>query len=94
MFRQLQRRRIPFYAGVLFDNDMDYAVARPLATRVFVQPAFTSEDARVTQAALEALDACKTLIHSGVPILEGNRACGALLRRALEKGMEIRRNEP
>ena len=94
VFRQLQRRRIPFYAGVLFDNDMDYAVARPLATRVFVQPAFTSEDARVTQAALEALDACKTLIHSGVPILEGNRACGALLRRALEKGMEIRRNEP
>ena len=94
VFRQLQRQRIPFYAGILFDNDMDYAVARPLAARVFVQPAFTPEDARVTRAALEALSACKTLIHTGVPIREANRACGALLRLAQERGIDIRRSKP
>ena len=94
VFRHLQKQRTPFFAGILFDNDVDYAVARSLAAKVFVQPAFTPPDEGVLISALAALDGCDTLIHSGVPILAGNRFCGALLRQAEEKGLSIVRSAP
>lgn len=94
VFRRLQRERVPFYAGVLFDNDVDYAVARMLASETFAQPAFMEEDASVTRAALAALDDCRTLIHSGVPIRAGNATCGAILKRAEEKRIAIVRETP
>lgn len=94
IFRRMQKQRKPFYAGILFDNDVDYAVAQPLAAKVFAQPAFTSLDGNVLDAALKALDSCAVLLHSGVPILEGNQACGVLLRRAEEKGIPILMNGP
>ncbi|HML45850.1 MAG TPA: ABC transporter ATP-binding protein, partial [Clostridia bacterium] len=39
-YRTLQKKRIPFYTGILFENEVDYAVARALAGEVFAEKAF------------------------------------------------------
>ena len=36
-YRRLQRRGIPFYAGVLHEGDLDYSVARALAAQVVTE---------------------------------------------------------
>ena len=41
VFRQLQRQGIPFAAGVLWTNDLDYPVARALAMDIVEQRAFS-----------------------------------------------------
>ena len=40
VYRRLQRRGIPFAAGVLHENDLDYPVAAALAARVVTERAF------------------------------------------------------
>lgn len=40
MYRQLQRRGIPFTAGVLQENDVDYPVAKALAVEVIGERSF------------------------------------------------------
>ncbi len=46
-YRLLQKKNTPFNTGILFENDVDYFVASPLAEKVFSQKAFTdiSDDA-------------------------------------------------
>ena len=41
VYRALQRRGVPFAAGVLAENDVDYGVARALAVETVSVPAFT-----------------------------------------------------
>lgn len=93
-FRALQKKRLPFYAGILFDNDVDYAVARMLAAKTFVQSAFTPISPAMYAQAEEALTHCKALLHTGVPILEMNRENGRLLERARQMDLPIVRNVP
>lgn len=80
VYRQLQRENIPFATGVLYDNDLDYRLARLLAAEVFSVPAF----AEITQAdygrALETMRRCKRVILAGTrsqipnaPLLEKAR---------------------
>ncbi len=40
VFRRLQRSRLPFAVGVLWENDLDYPAARALAAEVVSVPAF------------------------------------------------------
>ena len=44
VYRALQRRGVPFAAGVLSENDVDYWVARALAVETVSVPAFASID--------------------------------------------------
>ena len=44
VYRALQRRGVPFAAGVLVENDVDYWVARALAVETVSVPAFASID--------------------------------------------------
>ena len=44
VYRALQRRGVPFAAGVLSENDVDYCVARALAVETVSVPAFASID--------------------------------------------------
>ena len=57
VFRRLQREGIPFAAGVLWENDLDYPVAKALAAKVVSLPAFgmwTEEAARRAEALIDA----------------------------------------
>ncbi len=62
VYRELQRRGIPFATGILFQNDLDYPVARALAARVIASEAFEPVAEETLLAAKDAMDACRRVI--------------------------------
>lgn len=56
-YRLLQKRRVPFAAGVLAENDIEYPVAKALAARAFT--AF--DDAKA------CMEGCETVVDTGDP---------------------------
>lgn len=84
-FRALQKANIPFAAGILFENDTDYAVASVLAQEIVAAKAFTPITDREISRAKQLIDRVKTVIDCGCPVGEFNRANGELLRYAASK---------
>lgn len=85
-YRRLQRRGIPFAAGVIPENDLDYPVAKALAARVISEKSFEpiSEDA--FQQAVDCMNACRQVIcclQSFGTVNEKNRL---LMQKAREMG--------
>ena len=88
VFRRLQREGIPFTAGVLWENDLDYPVAKALAAKVVSLPAFgmwTEEAARRARALIDASG--RTLSTLQMEQMTGQAApLRALLTYAGEQG--------
>lgn len=61
-YRRLQREGIPFATGILFENDLDYPVAKALATEVVAACAFEPVEAEVLEKAKRKLDSCERVI--------------------------------
>lgn len=61
LYRQLQRKGIPFAAGVLHENDVDCQVAKALASEVIVERAFEPVSEEQFQKALEILCRCEAV---------------------------------
>ena len=59
VFRLLQRRGIPFAAGILAENDVDFFVARSLAARVVSVPAFRGIDEKALAQARALMENCR-----------------------------------
>lgn len=62
--RELQRRDVPFAAGVLHRGDIDWSLARALAVQVIDTPAFEPIEERAIMDAKAALEGCCALIWS------------------------------
>lgn len=62
VFRQLQRQGIPFATGVLQENDVDYQVAKALATKVVTERPFEEISEEHYQEAVELMRSCKKVI--------------------------------
>ena len=62
VYRRLQRRGIPFAAGVLHENDIDYPVAKALASRLIGERAFEPIGEEAFARAAEVLQACGRVI--------------------------------
>ena len=60
VFRLLQRRGIPFAAGILAENDVDFFVARSLAARVVSVPAFRGIDEKALAQARALMESCRS----------------------------------
>lgn len=76
VYRQLQRRGIPFAVGVLQENDIDYPTAKALAAQVVSVPAFCPVDDSAVKAALEIMEQCETVLcplDAFGPMNEGNK---------------------
>lgn len=86
VYRDLQRRGIPFCTGILFENDLDYPAARALAARVICGEAFEPIGDELLSQAKRELAACKRAVccRQGFGSLE--RANEELLRYAKELG--------
>ena len=87
IYRRLQKEGIPFYAGILYKNDVDYQVARNLAAETFAEEAFMPISNAVYEKALAALKQCKTVILADVPIREQNRRIEDLINTARSLGL-------
>ena len=62
VYRRLQREGIPFATGVLYENDLDYPVAKALAVEVIAERPFEPVSRTTLQAAKERLERCDSVI--------------------------------
>lgn len=94
VYRRLQRRGIPFAAGILHENDVDYPVAKALACSIITERAFEPIADTAVQQAEEVLCRCTKVIccldHFGT-MNQGNRK---LLELAQLRGVLIAKDEP
>ena len=82
LFRELQKKGIPFAAGVLFENDVDCQTAEALSDHVIKAPAFEPVSAEILEWAKELLLRCDFLLDAGTEIGTLNRANGDLINFA------------
>lgn len=61
-FRTLQRKAIPFCAGILHENDVDYQVAQYLASKVLIAKAFEAIDDETVAEAKKWIDLCQSVV--------------------------------
>ena len=62
VYRQLQRRGVPFAAGVLQENDVDFPVAAALAVEVVSERSFQPVGEDAFRRAAEAVGRCKRVL--------------------------------
>lgn len=61
-YRRLQREGISFITGILFENDLDYPVAKALAAEVITAEAFEPITDMAFKKAKQRLDSCERVI--------------------------------
>ena len=62
VFRKLQRERVPFVTGILWENDLDYPAAKALATEVISVKPFGRIEEKEIQKAKEWIKKCDKVI--------------------------------
>lgn len=90
LFRALQRKGIPFAAGILFENDVETPLAKRLARRVVTAAAFREIPREAFDEAAALLRGCKWVLDAGTPVGTLNACNGELLRLARESGVPVR----
>lgn len=88
-FRALQKQGIPFYAGVLHENDVDCQVAVRLARQTFVEKAFEKISTTSFEAAKKHLANCRYVVDTGAPIGEMNSKNRELVEWATSNGKVV-----
>lgn len=88
-YRLLQKHKLPFATGVLFDNDVDYQVARALSGNIIHTPAFMPVGDDAIRCAKALIDRTKYFIDSGVNIGEFNKRQHELIDYALARGKHV-----
>ena len=90
-YRALQKRELPFATGILFENDVDFRVARVLSDHVVSAPAFEEMTSAQFERAAELLSGCAAVLDAGTPAGTFNRQNGELLRLAEERSIPVLR---
>lgn len=90
IYRQLQRQGIPFAAGILHENDLDYPAAQGLAAEIITEKAFCPVSEAAIRAAKALIDRCETVLcplNTFGPMNEGNRALAEYAGNKLKREM-------
>lgn len=85
VYRQLQRQGIPFAAGVLQENDLDFPVASALAVEVVGEKLFQPVGEAAFRRAAEVMERCRRVLcplRDFGPMNERNRELRALAEKA------------
>ena len=82
VYRLLQKRGIPFAAGILYTNDVDYRLARLLAAEVVAEKPFMPIGDEALRKALAWVEACGQVIDAGVALGETNRRMAEVIDAA------------
>ena len=91
-YRALQKKRVPFAAGILFENDLEYGAARALAAEIVSVKAFEKIDESAVSRAKDCILRCAAVLDAGAPLGALNQANGELLNYAKERAIRIVRN--
>ncbi len=89
VYRKLQRAGIPFAAGVLHRSDIDYEVAKVLASSVIAEEPFSPVSSENIEKAKKLLESCGKLICCTDVFGPGNMKNRELLSAAEKLGIEI-----
>lgn len=82
VYRRLHRLGIPFAAGILHENDLEYPVAAASASVVITEKAFEPIGAETLRNAISVMNTCNRVICSVTDFREINRANETLLQKA------------
>lgn len=86
LYRRLNRMNIPFAAGVLHENDIEYPVAKALAVRVITEKAFEPIRDEAFEKALEIMKQCSRVVCTVSEFGTMNMMNKKLLEQAVECG--------
>ena len=86
IYRKLRKEQIPFIAGILYQNDVDYQIAKVLATQVIEETPFEEISNRAYEEAIKAVQMCDTVINAGVQIGSANRKLLNIIEEAKRLG--------
>lgn len=89
VFRHLQKEGVPFAAGVLHENDVDYALAYDLATEVVSEKPFEPISDAAFEEARGILEGCDRLVCCLDSFGTGNARNADLVDLARELGIEV-----
>ena len=92
VYNRLWRENIPFAAGILQENDVEYKAAVALASEVVSEKAFYPVGQDKVQAAKRLIDSCKKCIcavEEFGPLNEANRELAEYARRIGKTGKNI-----
>lgn len=86
VYRKLQRENIPFAAGILYKNDIDYSLARLLAVEVAAEEPFCSISDSTYEYALKLMNSCEKVICTEISIGDCNKKIKELIEEAAKTG--------
>lgn len=89
VYRALQRRGIAFSTGILSENDVDYQVARSLATSIVSVPAFASVGEEDVARAAEETERAGALLAACRKFGETNARAEQLIALAERSGIPV-----
>lgn len=89
VYRRLQRQGIAFMTGILFQNDLDYPVAKALAAEVIEAVGFEPIADGLVEVAKKKIDVCKRVICCKESFGSLEQANKELLRYAKQTGKEV-----
>lgn len=90
VYNRLSRQDIPFAAGILQENDMEFATAKALAAEVIWERAFHPVSPECEARARALIDDCEICICAVYSFGPQNEANERLMRYALENGKLVR----
>lgn len=86
VYRALQKEGISFAAGILYTNDVDYRLARLLASEVIIEKPFYEIGDAAFEKALHCVQRCDAVIDAGLEIGPCNRRMQEILYEADKQG--------
>ena len=85
VYRALQQAGEPFVAGILYTNDVDWRLARRLASEVVEERPFMPIGDAAFERALYWIERCDRIIDAGVALGETNRRMAEVVAAARRK---------
>lgn len=89
IYRKLQKENKAFATGILYTNDMDYQLARLLASEIVTETPFEEITQEHLEEALQLMARCKQIICTEVPIGSSNQRMQQLIEAAKKSGKMI-----
>ena len=86
IYRELQKKNMPFATGILYTNDVDYRLARLYAAEVITEEPFREIREATFEKARDIMEECTEVIYAGNSHMEKNTALQSLRKIAGESG--------
>lgn len=92
VYRELQKLGIAFDTGIIYENDVDYQVAKALSSKLYSSTAFMPVSEELVEEVIKQICKYRAVIDSGVSIGEYNKFNERIIKAAQENQIPIYRD--